>query len=82
MNQLYIPTLNIKDNDNTPITHNFLKTYFELEKVKAIVPNSNKKSPVLVLFDGGSGKTVGNQLEDLDGFETLQTKTKTREFVK
>ena len=26
-----IPTLSIKDSDNAPITHNFLKTYLELE---------------------------------------------------
>merc|ERR1711989_288109 len=36
------PTLNIKnsDNDNTPITHTFLKTFFELEKIKAKVPKT------------------------------------------
>ena len=73
-NQNCVPTLNIKNSDNTPITHNFLKTYFELEKVKAMVPNTDKTTPVLVLFDGGSGTTVGNHLEDLDGFETQQTK--------
>ena len=61
-----IPTLNIRNSDNTPITHNFLKTYFELEKIKAIVPNTDKTTPVLVLFDGGSGTTVGNHLEELD----------------
>ena len=74
MTQNCIPTLNIKNSDNTPITHNFLKTYFELEKVRAKVPNSDKTTPVLVLFDGGSGTTVGNHLEDLDGYETQQTK--------
>ena len=70
------PTLNIKnsDNDNTPSNHAFLKTYFELEKVKAKVPNSEKTTPVLILFDGGSGTTVGNHLEDLDEFETQQTR--------
>ena len=50
------------------------KTYFELEKVKAKVPNSDKTTPVLVLFDGGSGTTVGNHLEELDEYETQQTK--------
>ena len=55
-------------------THNFLKTYFELEKVKAMIPNSDKTTPVLVLFDGDSGTTVVNHLEELDGFETQQTK--------
>ena len=50
-----------------------MKTYFELEKIKAMIPNSDKTSPVLVIFDTGSGKTVGNQLEDFDGFETQQT---------
>ena len=75
MTQNCIPTLNIKNSDNTPITHNFLKTYFELEKVRAKVPNSDKTTPVLVLFDGGSGTTVGNHLEDLDGsrLDTLKT---------
>ena len=38
-----------------------------------MIPNSDKTTPVLVLFEGGSGKTVGNQLEDLDGFETQRT---------
>merc|ERR1712101_14193 len=56
------------------ITHNFLKTYFELEKIKAKVPNSDRTTPILVLFDGGSGTTVGNHLEDLDEYETQQTK--------
>ena len=74
MTQNCIPTLNIKNSDNTPITHNFLKTYFELEKIKAKIPNSDKTTPVLVLFDGGSGTTVGNHLEDLDEYETQQTK--------
>ena len=63
-----------KNSDNTAITHNFLKTFFELEKVKAMIPNSDKTTPVLVLFDGGSGTTVGNHLEELDGFETQRTK--------
>ena len=72
MTQNCIPTLNIKDSHNTPIPHNFLKTYFELEKVKAIVPNTDKTT--LVLFDRGSGTTVGNHLEELDRFETQQTK--------
>ena len=74
MTQNCIPTLNIKNSDNTPITHNFLKTYFELEKIKTIVPYSDKTAPFLVLFDGGSGTTMGNHLEELDGFETQQTK--------
>ena len=74
INQNCIPTLNIKNSDNTPITHHFLKTYFELEKIKAKIPNSDKTTPVLVLFDGGSGTTVGNHLEDLDEYETQQTK--------
>ena len=74
MTQNCIPTLNIKNSDNTPITHNFLKTYFELEKIKAKIPNSYKTTPVLVLFDGGSGTTVGNHLEDLDEYKTQQTK--------
>ena len=73
-NQSCVPTLNIKNSDNTPTTHNFLKTYFELEKVKAMIPNTDKTTPVLVLFDGGCGTTVGNHLEELDGFETQQTK--------
>ena len=33
-NQNYVPTLNIKNSDDTPVSHNFLKTYFDLEKVK------------------------------------------------
>ena len=45
-----------------------------MEKVKAIVPNTDKTTPVLVLFDGGSGTTVGNHLKELDRFETQQRK--------
>ena len=45
-------------------------TYFELEKVKALISNTNKTTPVLILFNGGSGTTVGNHLEGLDGYET------------
>ncbi len=51
-----------------------MKTYFELEKVRAKVANSDIRTPVLVLFNGGSGTTVGNHLEDLDEYETQQTK--------
>ena len=45
------------------------KTFFRLEKVNALVPNSNETTPILILFDCGSGKTVGNDIEHLDGFE-------------
>ena len=38
-----------------------------------MVPNSDQTTPVLVLFDGGSGTTVRNHLEELDGFETQKT---------
>ena len=82
MTQNCIPTLNIKNSDNTPITNNFLKTYFELEKVRAKVPNSDRTTPVLVLFDGGSGTTVGNHLEDLDEYETQQTNKNNSIFLK
>ena len=57
--QLYVPTMAIRD-DNEPITHNFLKTFFRLEKANALIPNTNETTPVLVLFDCRSGKTVGN----------------------
>ena len=73
-NQSCAPTLNIKNSYSTPLTHNFLKTYFELEKVKTMIPNTDKTTPVLVLFDRGSGTIVDNHLEKLDGFETQQTK--------
>ena len=39
-----------------------------------MIPKTDKTTPVLVLFDGGSGTTLGNHLEKLDGFETQQTK--------
>ena len=41
----------IRNDDNSPATHNFLKTYFQLEKVKAKVPNTEQTTPVLVVFD-------------------------------
>ena len=75
-NQLFVPTLaiknddnQIKNDDNQIINYNFAKTYFRLEKVNVLVPNSNETTPVLILFDCGSGKTVGNNVEHLDGFE-------------
>ena len=52
----------------------FIRLFFELEKVKALILNTNKTTPVLILFDGGSGTTAGNRLEGLDGYETQQTK--------
>ena len=59
-NQFFIPTLAIKNEDNPIVTYNFAKTFFRLEKVNAMLPDSNETTPVLILFDGGSGKTVGN----------------------
>ena len=38
--QLYVPTMAIRD-DNEPITYNFLKTFFRLEKANALIPNTN-----------------------------------------
>ena len=62
----------IKD-DNAPITLNFLKTFFRLEKANALIPNANETTTVMVLLDCGSGKTVGNQLESLDENESMKT---------
>ena len=49
--QLYVPTMVIKDY-NILITHNFLKTFFRLEKANALIPNTNETTPGLVLFKG------------------------------
>merc|ERR1711895_318327 len=68
-NQLFVPTLAIKNDDNQIINYNFAKTYFRLEKVNVLVPNSNETTPVIILFDCGSGKTVGHNIEHLYGFE-------------
>ena len=51
----------------------FLKTFFCLEKVNAVIPNTEETTPVLILFDCGSGKTVGNYVESLDGYEQMKT---------
>ena len=69
LNQSYIPTLAIKNDDQPIINQGLVKTFYRLEKVKAQIPNSNKTTRVLILFDCGSGKTVGNQIEHLDGFK-------------
>ena len=63
----------IKNDDPDPITHHFLKTFFRLEKVNAVIPNTEETTPVLILFDCGSGKTVGNYVESLDGYEQMKT---------
>ena len=57
--------------DHTPQA---IKTYFELEKIKVLVPNTNETTPVLMLFDRWSRVTVGVNLERLDEFETPQRK--------
>ena len=59
----------IKNNNHLIINHNFVQTFFKLEKVNAQIPNSNRTTPVLILFNCGSRKTVGNQIEHLDGFK-------------
>ena len=71
-NQFFIPTLAIKNDDIVTVTFNFSKTFLKLEKVNTLVPNSNETTPVLILFDCGSGKTVENQIEHLDGFKNPQ----------
>ena len=50
LNQFFIPLLAIKNDDIATVTYNFSKTFFRLEKVDALVPNSNETTPVLVLF--------------------------------
>ena len=40
LHQLYVPTMAIKD-DNEPITHNFLKTLFRLDRSNALIPNTD-----------------------------------------
>ena len=42
LNQSYIPTLAIKNDDQPIINQSLVKTFFRLEKVKAQIPNSNK----------------------------------------
>ena len=38
--QLYVLSMAIRDH-NEPIIHNFLKTFFRLEKANALIPNTN-----------------------------------------
>lgn len=71
-NQLYIPMMAISNNDNSPVSHNFLKMFFRLEKVNDMIPNTNENTPILVLFYYGSSKTVGNQQEHLDSYDDIQ----------
>ena len=49
-NQFFIPTLAIKNDDNPIVTYNFAKTFFRLEKVNAIVPDSNETIPSVDFF--------------------------------
>ena len=51
----------------------FLKTFFRLEKANALISNTDQTTPILVLFDCRSGKTVGNQLKCLDENEIMKT---------
>ena len=47
----------VSNNDNEPITHHFLKTFFMLEKVNAIDPQTGNTTQAIVLFDAGNGPT-------------------------
>ena len=58
LNPFFIPKLAIKNDNIATVTYNFSKTFFRLEKVDALVPNSNETTPVLVLFYCGSGKQL------------------------
>ena len=57
VHQFFIPMMAIKNN-NEEETHNFLKTYYMLEKVNAVDPKTNLATPVIILCDTGCGKTV------------------------
>ena len=65
----FLPILDIKDDDSENSNVYSNKTYYMLEKVKAINPKTQMTEQVLLLSDTGCRKTVGNQIEHLDHFE-------------
>ena len=49
------------------------RTFFLIEKAEARDPVSSGVSPVIVLYDSGSGRSVGNSVEFLDYYPNQQT---------
>ena len=70
--QLFFLMMTIQNNNDDQETHNFLKTYYMLEKVNAVEPQNNLATPVIILCDTGCGKTIRNNIEHLDTYEQIK----------
>ena len=61
---LFIPVMRVAEN-NWSMN---VQTFFLMEKVLVNLPNGGTKEIVLI-YDSGSGRTVGNKIENLDRLE-------------
>ena len=63
---LFIPVMRIAENRDCSMN---IQTFFLMEKILVNVPIMGTKE-VILIYDSGSGRTVGNQVESLDHFKT------------
>ena len=68
---LFIPIMHVLENLRSRAN---LQTFFLMEKVLVNLPNDTKTHPkeIILVYDSGSGRTVGNYIEYLDQFKVQQ----------
>ena len=59
---LFIPVMRVSENNDYTMN---LQTFFLMEKVLVNLPTEGTKE-IILIYDSGSGRTVGNKIETLD----------------
>ena len=59
---LFIPVMRVSENKDYTMN---LQTFFLMEKVLVNLPTGGTKE-IILIYDSGSGRTVGNKIESLD----------------
>ena len=69
---LFIPIMRVSENMGSRAN---LQTFFLMEKVLVNLPingTTNHPKEIILVYDSGSGRTVGNNIESLDQFKVQQ----------
>ena len=59
---LFIPVMRVSENNDCAVN---IQTFFLMEKVLVNLPTVGTKE-IILIYDSGSGRTVGNKIESLD----------------
>ena len=72
---LFIPVMRVSENNESKMN---LQTFFLMEKVlvdlptKGIIKETKETKEIILIYDSGSGRTVGNNIESLDQLKVQQ----------